>query len=73
MRFLAKFIAHYFYALRIAFHEMVGLSGFMIFLLLYSQTISGVMISFSLVTESMNIPVSREEEDAENLYTDDFF
>lgn len=73
MRLVARFIAHYFYALRIAFHELMSLSGFMLFLILYSQTISGIMISFSLVTESMNIPLSREEEDTENLYTDDFF
>ena len=31
------------------------------------------MLSFSFATESMNVPLSREEEDAENLYTDDFF
>lgn len=31
------------------------------------------MLSFSFATESMNIPLSREEEDAENLYIDDFF
>lgn len=31
------------------------------------------MLSFSLVTEPMYIPLVREEEDAENLYTDDFF
>lgn len=31
------------------------------------------MLSFSYVPESMNIPLSREEEDLENRYVDDFF
>jgi hypothetical protein len=31
------------------------------------------MLSLSLVPESMYIPLVREEEDAETLYTDDFF
>jgi hypothetical protein len=31
------------------------------------------MLAFSLVPESMYVPLSREEEDAENIYTDDFF
>ncbi|MCB1712541.1 MAG: hypothetical protein KDH96_08740 [Candidatus Riesia sp.] len=59
--------------LRIAFHEAVALLGFMIFLVIYNQLVSGVMLSFSLVTEPMYIPLVREEEDCENLYTDDFF
>jgi len=31
------------------------------------------MLSFSLIPESMMIPVVRDEEDLENLYIDDFF
>lgn len=34
---------------------------------------SGIMISFSLNCDPMNIPMSRNEEDMEDLYTDDFF
>ena len=45
----------------------------MIFLVIANQLLSGIMLSFSLITESMYIPLAREEEDAENLYTDDFF
>ena len=52
---------------------MVGLTGFMIFLIIYNQVVSGIMLSFSFATESMNVPLSREEEDSENLYIDDFF
>lgn len=45
----------------------------MLFIIIYNQVISGVMLSFSYATESMNIPLSREEEDMENRYVDDFF
>ena len=31
------------------------------------------MLSFSLIPESMIIPMIREEEDTEDLYIDDFF
>ena len=34
---------------------------------------SGTMLAFSLVPEPMMIPLVRDEEDAEDLYTDDFF
>lgn len=52
---------------------MVGLTGFVLFLVIYNQVVSGVMLAFSFATESMNIPLSREEEDSENMYIDDFF
>jgi hypothetical protein len=45
----------------------------MIFLTITSQLVSGTMLSFSLVPESMLIPVVRDEEDLEDLYADDFF
>jgi hypothetical protein len=38
-----------------------------------SQLISGIMLSFSLIPEPMLIPIVRDEEDLEDLYTDDFF
>ena len=31
------------------------------------------MLSFSLITEPMIVPIVRDEEDIEDLYTDDFF
>jgi hypothetical protein len=31
------------------------------------------MLSFSLMNESMLVSFSREEEDLENIYIDDFF
>ena len=72
-RLLAVYIVKYFEKLRIAFHEAAGLTGFLIFLIMYVQIVSGIMLSFSYTTESMNIPLSREEESAETIYTDDFF
>jgi len=45
----------------------------MVLLTIISQLLSGVMVSFSLVPESMLIPIVRDEEDLEDMYTDDFF
>ncbi len=63
----------YFATLNVAFHDLVALFGFMVFLIIANQLISGTMLAFSLVTECMLIPLDREEEDIENLYIDDFF
>lgn len=37
------------------------------------QLVSGIMLSFSLIPEPMFVPLVRDEEDLEDLYTDDFF
>ena len=73
LRKLQQFLVSYFMQLRIAFHEVIALLGFAIFLVIFNQLVSGTMLSFSVVTEPMYIPLVREEEDCENLYTDDFF
>ena len=73
IRRLSIFLAKYFQQLHVAFHELPSLFGFCILMVIYNQLVSGTMLSFSLVTESMYIPLGREEEDCENLYTDDFF
>lgn len=73
VRSLSVYLAKYFVKLQIAFHELPALLGFCVFLVIYNQLVTGVMLSFSLVPESMYIPLSREEEDCENLYIDDFF
>jgi len=54
-------------------HEIFSLFGFFTFLVIYFQLCSGIMLSFSLVVEPMLIPIVRDEEDAEDLYTEDFF
>ena len=63
----------YFLILSIKFHYNISVFGFCIILVFVSQLISGTMLAFSLVPECMLIPVVRDEEDLENLYTDDFF
>lgn len=73
MRRTNKTLAAYFLSLTVAYHEAIALIGFTIFLIMYVQIVSGVMLALSLIAESMNIPLSREEEDAENLYIDDWF
>jgi hypothetical protein len=45
----------------------------MVLLTIMSQLVSGTMVSFSLIPEPMMIPLVRDEEDQEDLYTDDFF
>jgi quinol-cytochrome oxidoreductase complex cytochrome b subunit len=60
-------------SLTVAFHETNSLFGFFILLVVFSQLVSGTMISFSLIPEPMLIPMVRDEEDIEDIYTDDFF
>lgn len=51
----------------------VSLIGLFLLILILFQCITGIMISFSLISEPMLIPTSRDEEDSDDLYTDDFF
>jgi hypothetical protein len=66
-------LVKYFNQLTVAVHELPSLIGFFIFMIIYNQLVSGTMLALSLSTEPMNIPLAREEEDCENIYTDDFF
>jgi len=68
-----KTIFNYFALLSVAFHDIYSVFGFFIFLIVISQILSGIMLSFSLVPEPMIVPMVREEEDVEDLYIDDFF
>lgn len=54
-------------------HDIFSLFGFFTLMTIFVQLISGIMLSFSLVPESMLIPMVRDEEDIEDLYIDDFF
>jgi hypothetical protein len=47
--------------------------GFFTFLTIFANLVSGTMLSFSLIPEPMFVPIVRNEEDLEDLYTDDFF
>jgi hypothetical protein len=66
-------LLRYFTTLTVAFHDINSLFGFFILLTVFSQLISGTMVSFSLIPEPMLIPIIRDEEDLEDMYTDDFF
>jgi hypothetical protein len=68
-----KKVVQYFSVMTVSFHDLNALFGFFTFLTIASQLVSGTMLAFSLVPEPMLIPMVREEEDVEDLYTDDFF
>lgn len=72
-RFVLVFFTKYFVKLRIAFHEFLNVTGFCILLVFVNQIVSGYMLAISLSPDPMYIPLVREEEDLENLFTDDFF
>jgi len=67
------YIYKYFVNLKVAFHLIGALWGFIVFVIIFNQCISGTMLAFSLTNDSMLVSLSREEEDGENNYTDDFF
>jgi hypothetical protein len=62
-----------FSTLSVSFHDINSLLGFFTFLTIFANLVSGTMLSFSLIPEPMFVPVVRNEEDLEDLYTDDFF
>lgn len=66
-------LVYYFSVLTVSFHDINALYGFFLILVVVSQLVSGTMLSFSLITEPMIVPIVRDEEDLEDLYTDDFF
>ena len=68
-----QYILKYFINLKVSYHNTNALWGFVIFIVIFSQCVSGIMLSFSLVNDCMLIAYSREEEDGENNYIDDFF
>jgi len=63
----------YFSTLPVAFHDIISLLGFFTFLVIFANLLSGTMLSFSLIPEPMIVPIVRNEEDLEDLYSDDFF
>jgi hypothetical protein len=63
----------YFSILAVSFHDINSLLGFFTFLTIFANLVSGTMLSFSLIPEPMFVPIVRNEEDLEDLYSDDFF
>ena len=68
-----KKLLGYFTILSVGFHEINSLWGFFTLITVFSQLVSGIMLAFSLIPDSMLIPMSRDEEDCEDLVIDDFF
>ena len=68
-----KSLIIYFTLLNVSFHELNAIFGFIVMITMIFQLISGIMLSFSLVPEPMIVPIVRDEEDIEDMYTDDFF
>lgn len=68
-----KKLIEYFQILLVKYHFFSAISGFFIILTITFQIISGIILAFSLIPEPMLIPIVRDEEDSEDLYTDDFF
>lgn len=68
-----KNVFTYFKVLTVRYHFTSAIFGFFILITIMSQLISGTMLSFSLIPEPMLVPIVRDEEDLEDLYTDDFF
>jgi hypothetical protein len=73
MKFSVVNLIRYFATISVSFHDLNALFGFMIFLTIASNLVSGCMLCFSLIPEPMLVPVVRDEEDLEDLYADDFF
>ena len=61
------------YLTKVRHHRTITVLGVILLITFALQLLSGVMVSFSLYSDPMNIPMSRSEEDMEDLYTDDFF
>jgi quinol-cytochrome oxidoreductase complex cytochrome b subunit len=62
----------YFSTLTLTFHNTTSLLGFFAFLVLVGQLISGIMLAIGFVADTMLIPMTRDEEDLEDLYSGDF-
>jgi len=63
----------YFTTLSVNFHNINALWGFFALIAVFSQLVSGTLLSFSLIPEPMIIPISRDEEDCESKWTDLWF
>lgn len=66
-------LLYYFYSMRVANHKYPSVIGIVLLIAIVFQIISGVAVCFSLIADAMLIPVVRNEEDMEDMYTDDFF
>lgn len=70
---IINFVFKNFLFLSVIFVKSKNYFGLMLVLLILLQCLTGVIVGMSLVVEPMIIPMSREEEDTDDLYVDDFF
>lgn len=70
---LIQYLLNFLLSLRVKFHRSVSVLGLILLFTIIIQCLSGILLSFSLVSEPMLIPISRDIEDMNTLYTDDFF
>lgn len=63
----------FFSSVKVKFHRSISLLGLFLLFIIVFQCFTGIMLSFSLMSEPMLVPISREEEDMDDLYTDDFY
>lgn len=61
------------YYTKVRQHRTVSILGIVLMFIFVLQLVSGTMLSFSLNCDPMNVPISRSEEDMDDLYADDFF
>lgn len=62
-----------FIVLTVKNHYGVSIIGLVLVLAFVFQLVSGVGLAMSLIPETMLVPSSRDEEDADALFTDDFY
>ena len=53
--------------------RIVGILGLFLFVTIFCQIITGIMLSFSLSNDPMLVPIVRNTEDLDAPYIDDFF
>jgi quinol-cytochrome oxidoreductase complex cytochrome b subunit len=62
-----------FLTLKVPHHTQISVIGIALLFIFIIQLLSGIMVGLSLTSDPLMIPMSRNEEDMEDLYTDDFF
>ncbi len=70
---LTNMLLNFLTNLRVKFHRSISVIGLILLITIVIQCLTGTMLSFSLISEPMLIPISRDIEDMNTMYTDDFF
>lgn len=72
-RLLVKYLNHFLVVLEVNNVKTISVFGLFIIFIISIQCVTGTMLALSLICDPMLIPTSRDEEDLDDLYTDDFF